>query len=155
MKGDNPVGHYGSFRITTRDLLKDMVKKAIVLIDDSLMVCKLIRMTLETLGHSVFSFTEVKLGLERIYGGGVDLVLLDINMPDVTGLALCKALKKGVKTRDLPIVFLSSIEEAKLAKYTEECGADGFIHKNKGRKELAHAVNHVVRTILQDKEKEP
>ena len=121
-----------------------MSSKTILVVDDSPMVCKLVRMTLESLGYLVFTFTDLKMAFEKIGSGGVDLVLLDINMPETSGLSFCETLKKDERTKEVPVVFLSTEEEEKLAKYTEECGAEGYINKNKGVNELAESIKNVV-----------
>ena len=129
-----------------------MTSKTILVLDDNTMVCKLIRMTLEELDFNVVTFVELKLALERIWSGGVDLVLLDINMPDVSGLSVCKSLKEDDRTKDLPVIFLSSIDEEKLARHAEASGAQGYINKNKGFKELSGSIKSAVESAFRSGE---
>ena len=124
-----------------------MGRKTILIIDDSPMVCKLTRLTLEDMGYEVFTFEDFKLAQERIWAGGVDLILLDINMPEVSGLVACKSLKQDDKTKGVPVVFLSTLDDEELSKHAAECGADGYINKNKGFKELASSIKQAVETV--------
>ena len=125
-----------------------MSGKTILIIDDSPMVCKLVSMTLEKLGFKVMTDTHPTSAQAKISSGKIDLVLLDINMPEIAGLDICKALKKDEKTKSLPVVFLSTIEESKLAEHAEECGADGYVNKNQGIHELSESINRVVNNLL-------
>ena len=125
-----------------------MSAKTILIVDDSPMVCKLVGMTLEKLGYKVLGETNVEGAMARIRSGDIDLVLLDINMPEVAGLEICKSMKSNERTRDIPVVFLSTIDEVKLARHAEECGADGYINKNKGMNDLSKAVQGEVEKLI-------
>ena len=60
--------------------------------------------------------------------GRPDLVLLDINLPDVNGFEVCRRLKSNPKTQDIPVVFLSAAQTSAHAKEMgKSVGADGFL----------------------------
>ena len=118
-----------------------------MMIDDNPMACKLIKSTLESRGYEVSTYLRWTAAYEQIRSGEVDLLLLDINMPDVSGLAVCRALKEDTATKRLPIVFLSTIDEEKLSVHATECGADGYVGKNKGISELTEAITEVVEDL--------
>ena len=58
-----------------------------------------------------------------------DLVLLDMNMPGLSGEKLSKVLHSKARTRDIPIVFYSSNDEDSLRRAVAECGVKGYIAK--------------------------
>jgi CheY-like chemotaxis protein len=58
-----------------------------------------------------------------------DLVLLDVEMPRITGPEVCAALKAGLETRDIPILMMSGREHGDVQGYALMAGADGFLAK--------------------------
>jgi PleD family two-component response regulator len=57
-----------------------------------------------------------------------DIVLLDVNLPDVNGFEVCRRLKKGEKTKDIPVVFISATHQTTTAvNEAKEAGADNFL----------------------------
>jgi two-component system NtrC family sensor kinase len=65
-----------------------------------------------------------------------DAILLDVNMPDKSGDALCKAIRGNPKIRRLPVFLFSVLAPEKLESLAKECGANGFIHKTEDPNEL-------------------
>jgi two-component system response regulator YesN len=68
----------------------------------------------------------------------VDLLITDVNMPKLDGIQVCKLFKKTLP--DLKIILFSSIPERDLEKKAKECGADGFLSKNRPPNEWLKAV---------------
>ena len=62
-------------------------------------------------------------------GGQADLILLDVVMPMPDGYTLCRWLKAGPLTRDIPVMFLTSLEGATDEAFALSLGAEDFIHK--------------------------
>ena len=68
----------------------------------------------------------------------LDVVLLDINMPELNGIETCKIIKK--KHPELKVIALTMVAENNLIKLMLKNGADGFLHKNAGRDEIVEAI---------------
>jgi putative two-component system response regulator len=68
-------------------------------------------------------------GLELIARYPIDLILLDVMMPGLDGFEVCRRLKAGAATRDIPVIFLTGLESAVDEEYGLSLGADDFIHK--------------------------
>lgn len=88
-------------------------------------------------------------------GNQADLVLLDIVMPMPDGYALCNWLKGSPLTRDIPVVFLTGLDNCEEEAYALSIGAEDFIHKPLSPPVLVARVrNHVLlnqaRRVLQD-----
>ncbi len=88
-------------------------------------------------------------------GNRADLVLLDIVMPMPDGYALCNWLKGSPMTRDIPVVFLTGLENSEEEAYALSIGAEDFIHKPLSPPVLSARVrNHLAlaqaRRALQD-----
>lgn len=70
-----------------------------------------------------------------------DLVLMDINMPEMDGIQTTEAIKK--KHKDVKVLVLSMHNKEGFVKNAIEVGADGYILKNTGKKELLLAIEHI------------
>jgi len=67
-----------------------------------------------------------------------DVILLDINMPDMNGIEACKIIKKIYPS--VKIIGLSMIAENNLIRLMLKNGADGYLHKNAGRSDIVQAI---------------
>ncbi len=62
-------------------------------------------------------------------GGAADLILLDVVMPGIDGYEVCRRIKANPATRDIPVLFLTSLESNADEAYALTLGAEDFIHK--------------------------
>ncbi len=67
--------------------------------------------------------------LEALASNGADLVLLDIMMPDMDGLEVCRKIKADAATTDLPVIFLTGMEDEDAEEDALDAGAADFIAK--------------------------
>lgn len=73
-----------------------------------------------------------------------DLILLDVDMPEMNGLELCAMLKAVIETRDIPVIFISALEKSNLKVKAMELGAVDYITKPMRLKEtLARIRSHL------------
>lgn len=91
----------------------------ILIVDDQKTNIQIVLNFLEDEGYNLSFNTNPKKALERIYNEHFDLILLDINMPELDGFDLCEAIKKDPQTKDIPVIFLS-------ADHNEDTIADAF-----------------------------
>ena len=68
-------------------------------------------------------------GLEILESKSADLVLLDIMMPEIDGLEVCKRIKGDRKTADIPVIFLTGMEDEDAEEQALDAGAADFISK--------------------------
>ncbi len=80
----------------------------ILLADDSALDRHLFTQLLQRYGHTVHAVADGAQALAALDGLQPDLVLLDIRMPDMSGLELCAKLKADPATRDIPVIFISA-----------------------------------------------
>lgn len=117
-----------------------MPGRKILLIDDSPVVRDVTRAILEQAGYVVMEQPSPFGLLSAINDARPDLVLLDVNMPALSGDAAVRInLRNGILTqqrRRCPIVLFSSLPEAELADLTAQCGATGYICKTTHPTEL-------------------
>ena len=99
--------------------------KMVLLVDDSPIVLTLVKDTVENIGHTVVTNGSYREAMNSINSTKFDLILLDLNMPEVNGDEICKYVKTNDKTKNTPVYFLSMEDENKLVNLVEEAGAPG------------------------------
>jgi PleD family two-component response regulator len=91
---------------------KDSEKSNILLVDDQPENLKLLSDLLEEQGYEVQQAINGIVALKAIRLILPDLILLDINMPELDGYAVCQKLKANPETCDIPVIFISAMDEA-------------------------------------------
>ena len=109
------------------------LKATVLVIDDELQIRRLLRVCLEANGYRVFEAATGKEGLSEAAQHPPDVVILDLGLPDMDGLAVLKRLREWTR---VPVVVLSvrDREEEKVAALDN--GADDFVTKPFGSGEL-------------------
>lgn len=100
----------------------------ILIVDDSLSNIELLSNILGK-GYSTSFACDGTEALALIAHNSPDLVLLDVVMPGIDGFEVCKHLKSDPVTRDIPVIFLTSLDSAVDEEYGLSLGAEDFIHK--------------------------
>jgi len=101
--------------------------KRILVIDDEEMILTTIKLTLEDLGHTVFTTSDTDKGIEAALTGDYDLVITDIRMPERTGAEIVEAVlekKPGVR-----ILVMTAYPGDPLAEKAMNAGAVGLLKK--------------------------
>ncbi len=97
---------------TDSDVIERNYKRHnILVVDDNLMNADILKETLEQLGQDVKLAHNGKKVFEIIEKEKIDLVLLDIMMPDISGFDIIKQFKANPKTADLPVIFVSALDK--------------------------------------------
>ena len=104
-------------------------KGELLVVDDNRVNRLLLARTLEQLGHRVAFAENGRQALEALRARPVDLVLLDIEMPEMNGYETLEALQADTKLRDIPVVMMSSIEEIDSVARCIELGAEDYLFK--------------------------
>ena len=102
----------------------------ILIADDSPTIVEVMRFLLESQGHEVVSASDGIEAISQTYLTSPDLVLLDIEMPKMTGYQVCRLLKSDEATRNIPIIILTSRGQKKDRFWGLSTGADDFITKD-------------------------
>ena len=101
----------------------------ILVVDDEIFNIEVVQGFLEDEGYNLSYNTNPKKALERIYEEDFDLILLDINMPEINGIELCKRIKKDAKTKDIPIIFLSAFSDMETISQAFDSGGVDYVTK--------------------------
>ena len=105
-------------------------KKTILLVEDDTDLVELATHWLERDGYAVSSLGDGREALERLAADPLpDLVLLDVMIPHVTGFEVLQKLRADVRTRDLPVVMVTSFSRERDVARGRELGANDYIIK--------------------------
>jgi adenylate cyclase len=97
--------------------------------DDNKVNRLLLSRSLEQQGHRVASAENGRVALEMLRREAFDLLLLDMEMPEMTGFEVLEHLVADLQLRDLPVIVTSSLEGVAHVARCIELGADDFLHK--------------------------
>jgi two-component system chemotaxis response regulator CheY len=119
--------------------------KRILAVDDSATMRQLIRMTLTRAGFEVVEAEDGAKGLQKATAETFDMVLSDVNMPNMGGMDMLRNLRKMAQYKFTPIVLVTT--ESQLEKKAEgkQAGATGWIVKPFEPQQLLAVVQKVLR----------
>lgn len=103
--------------------------KRILIVDDDEMVLMALNELLKPEGYEIDSVGSAKEALSKIDENGYDLLMLDIIMPEMNGLELCKMIRGRENYRETPIVFLTAKSREEDKAMGLEAGANLFLSK--------------------------
>ena len=120
------------------------MKTNILVIDDDVNICELIRLYIEKEGYSAIVAYDGLKGLEAFRKNAPSLVLLDLMLPGMDGLQVCREIRK---LSNIPIIMLTAKGETFDKVLGLELGADDYIVKPFDTKELVARIKAVLRRI--------
>jgi len=118
--------------------------KTILSVDDSASIRQMVKLTLTGAGYDVVQANDGAEGLAKAKGAKFDMVMTDLNMPVMNGLALIKELRKLATYQGVPILFLTTESDPKLKGEAKAAGATGWITKPFQQDQLIAAVKRVL-----------
>jgi two-component system, OmpR family, response regulator len=116
----------------------------ILTVDDDLHIREVIRVALSKAGMTVFEARDGKEALARFGSERPDLIILDIGMPEMDGLDVCRSIRK---TSDVPILFLTARDDEIDRILGLEMGGDDYVTKPFSPRELVARVNVILRRV--------
>lgn len=114
----------------------------ILVVDDDLNICELLKLYLENDGYTVFTANDGEAAVEQFQNKTPDLVLLDIMLPKMDGWQVCREIRK---TSNAPIIMLTAKGETFDKVLGLELGADDYVVKPFDAKEVMARVKAVLR----------
>ena len=128
-----------------------MSREHILIVEDEEDILELIRYNLSKNGFRITGVLSGEDALKKVSKESFDLVVLDIMLPGMDGLDVCRALKKNEKTQHIPIIMLTAKGEESDVVTGLELGADDYIVKPFSPKILISRI----KTVLRRKSAEP
>ncbi|MEI6564419.1 MAG: hybrid sensor histidine kinase/response regulator [bacterium] len=101
----------------------------ILIVDDMPSNLQLLAGMLKLRGYSTSAALSGKLALQSIKNHPPDLILLDVNMPDIDGFEVCRQLKADPMLADIPVIFVSGLHETSIKTKAFSAGGVDFIDK--------------------------
>lgn len=131
-----------------------MINSNILIVDDEKDISTLIEMTLKSQGFkNIKACYDGKSALDEIKTNHPDLVLLDLMLPNIDGLTVCKEVKNDVTTKNIPIIMITAKNEENDIVTGLELGASDYITKPFSTKVLLARVKNQLRiAALQPKD---
>ncbi|HET6873230.1 MAG TPA: response regulator transcription factor [Acidimicrobiales bacterium] len=114
----------------------------VLVIDDDPALLKALRLGLKAGGHDVVTAATGESGLTQAAAAAPDVVIVDLGLPDVDGIEVCRRIREW---SSVPILVLSAVEEEKRKVSALDAGADDYVTKPFGMAELQARIRAALR----------
>jgi putative two-component system response regulator len=122
------------------------VEARILVVDDIEQNRRLLKALLTPVGYEIIEAANGDDALSAIHHCNVDLVLLDIMMPGIDGIEVCRRIKSNRATRMIPVVMVTGLDDVDAKVKAIDAGADDFLTKPANRHEMLARVRNLVRS---------
>ncbi len=117
----------------------------VLVVDDSESIRELVGMTLEAEGYQVHKSSDGVEAMDHLNDTDVDLVITDLNMPNMDGISLLKEIRKDASKVGLPVLLLTTESQTAKKEEAKKEGATGWIVKPFAQDRLLSVVKKVLR----------
>lgn len=118
--------------------------KTILIVDDAQTIRHLTRFALSKGGYNIIEAEDGVQGLKMLEKSSVDLIISDLNMPNMNGLEMCRNIKANERWKNIPIFMLTTESSQEVALQGKEIGIMAWIVKPFVPDKLLAAVQRVV-----------
>ncbi|MCA9983743.1 MAG: response regulator [Anaerolineales bacterium] len=118
--------------------------KTILVVDDSPVIRRMLNLTLKKAGYVVLLAADGEIAQQFLLEMPVDLLLIDINMPRMDGLTLLRCVRAEEAWQALPVIMLTSSGEELDRQAAVAAGANSFLNKPAGARELLDTINKLM-----------
>lgn len=122
----------------------------ILAVEDERSIRKLLRLYLDEAGYTVTEAADGAEALSKMRTGGIDLVLLDLMIPEIDGLEVCRRIRADHPS--IPIIMLTARDDEASRVTGLEMGADDYVTKPFSPRELVARVKAVLRRVQGEQE---
>lgn len=122
---------------------------SILIVDDEPMTRSLLRLMLKRAGFDILEAEDGLEALEAVAQHQPDLLILDVMMPNMDGITVCKTLRAQAETAVLPIILFSARTSPEAVRTGLAAGANKYMSKPVSREALIHAVQEALATVPQ------
>lgn len=136
----------------TADSSQKNQRYSLLLVDDDPEILTLLQAKFKDEPFKVFTAAEGTTALSIVRTEKPDLIVLDVRLPGLSGLEICRFLKADKKTRDIPIIMLSARSDEIDRVLGLEFGADDYVTKPFNAKELILRIHNVLKRVYKEEE---
>ncbi len=116
----------------------------ILVVDDNLVVQRVVELTLRKAGYDVTTLSQPRDVLKVLEEESFDLVILDINMPDMDGISLLSAIRGQENGQRIPVIMFTASSWDDDRRRAESAGADAYITKPISSNDLCDVVEETL-----------
>lgn len=113
----------------------------ILIVDDTPHIHRLLTLMLQRINHTTISADNGREALEQLENTPVDLMITDLNMPEMSGFTLMEKVRSSEKFKNLPIIMLSATGQEQAEQVAEQKGANRFMSQPVSTWELNRVVS--------------
>ena len=124
------------------ELPERVVNATVLLVDDSRHLLRVLELYFQGLGLEVLTASSGKEALEQVKSGHPDAVVLDVMMPDINGIEVCKRTRANKRSKAIPVVILTANPAYEVP--AARAGADRFITKPFSLESLSETIGQLV-----------
>jgi len=125
--------------------LEETYEGKILVVDDEAPVRRMLEKILRMEGYEVAHAHDGESALAELWSNGADTVLLDVRMPGIDGIEVCRRIRRHPGTAHTPVVFLTALNDREFRREGRAAGADDFLTKPFDEVELLARVRNTVR----------
>ena len=119
--------------MTTAIKERTILNRDILIVDDEIANLKLLAQLLDQQGYKVRPLNKPQLAIDSAIAQPPALILLDVRMPEMDGFEVCRRLKQDERTRDVPVIFISALQDVQDKVRGFNVGGVDFISKHSVR----------------------
>jgi two-component system chemotaxis response regulator CheY len=118
--------------------------KTVLTVDDSASVRQMVKFTLAGSGYTIMEAEDGRDGLAKAGSAQVDMVVTDLNMPNMNGMDLIRELRKLPAYKGTPIIFLTTESSPEMKQEGKAAGASGWLTKPFNQEQLLSIVKKFI-----------
>ena len=103
--------------------------KKILIAEDEESLLRLETILLSSKGYSVTAVTDGRSALDSIAADPPDIIILDLMLPDIDGMEICRLVRENPRTSTIPVIMLTAKKSSRDVEAGLRCGADAYITK--------------------------
>ena len=120
------------------------MSKTILVVDDSASIRQVVSITLKSAGYSVIEAVDGKDALTKLDGQKINLVISDVNMPNMDGISFVKEMKQKANYKFTPVIMLTTEGSDEKKKEGQAAGAKAWVVKPFKPEQMLQAVSMLI-----------
>ncbi len=121
------------------------MSKVIMTADDSTSIRQMVSFTLKQAGYEVLEAVDGQDAVDKLAGASIDMLITDLNMPNMDGFELIKQVRAMAQFKFIPIIMLTTESQADMKQKGKAAGATGWIVKPFKPEQLLAVIKKVLR----------